>query len=168
MKWNYETNLPIEGTFKRRGLQWEDFFLSGKHHKLSKTEWEDLTYQAFWDAYYSCVDSDPMKPFFMDFQMSCFYFIELNHCILGHWRNHSGSITTRDTVCRFFFCETETDVFDLVLDCAKDPHAIEEVFLEVTKKDPLDVIPFTASQERLNRFISYFKTNYRPDAYELF
>lgn len=157
MKWNYETNLPIEGTFKRRGLLWDEFFLTGKHHKVSNKEWEDVTYHMFWDAYYACADSDPMKPFFIDYQMSCFYYIELDHLILSHWRNHSGSITTRDTICRFYFCETETDFFDLVLDCLKDPREIEEVFAEVTKKDPLDVIPFTASLERLNRFTSYYK-----------
>lgn len=168
MKWDFDKNLPIKGTFKRRGLQWEDFFLSGRHHTISNKEWEEVTYRAFWDAYFNCTDSDPMKPFIIDFQMSCFYYIELDHLILKHWRNHSGSITTRDTICRFYFCESETEFFDLVLDCLKDPHAIEEVFAEVTKKDPLDVIPFTASLERLDRFSSYLETNYRPDVNELF
>ena len=160
MKWNYETNLPLEGTFKRRGLYWDDFFLSGAHHNLTEETRGDVFSYSIIDACENLQDSDPMKAFFLDHRLDCFDFYMNSPT---HWRNHTERISEEDILCRFYFCHCEEDVFDMVVDGAGSPMALFETFAQVTAKDEGDIIPYTASLPRLNRFLNYLKTHGRED-----
>lgn len=132
---------------KRRGLYWDEFFLSGTYNRLSAELKDEALCYAFRDACDSLPDIDPMKAFFLDYRMGCFGFNNLR---------------------RFYFCGGEKDVFDMVVDGDENPMELLDVFSHITACGEDDIIPFTASLERFNRFVKYLKTHKREDVVEVY
>lgn len=132
---------------KKRGLFWDEFFDSVAYNS-SPTELKDeaLCF-AFRDVCESLPDTDPMKAFFLDYRMGCFSF------------NEPG---------RFYYCNCEEDVFDMVADGDGNPMELLEVFSHITASGEDDIIPFTANLERFNSFVKYLKTHKREDVVEVF
>lgn len=132
---------------KRRGLFWDELFLSGAYKSFSAELKDDAFSFAFRDVCDSLPEKDPMKAFFLDYRMGCFSFNNLR---------------------RFYFCGSEMDVFDMVADGDGNPMELLEVFSHITASGEDDIIPFTASLERFNSFVKYLKTHKREDVVEVF
>ena len=132
---------------KRRGLYWDEFFLSGTYNRLSAELKDEALCYAFRDVCDSLPEKDPMKAFYLDSRMGCFSF---------------------NVPSRFYLCECEGDVFDMVAEGDGNPMELLETFSHVVAKGEDDIIPFTASLERFNRFVTYLKTHKKEDVVEVF
>lgn len=161
MQWNYETNLPVEGTYKPRGLDWDDFFLSGKHQEIPDDERYTTLDHVILDLLRSRAVSMEMEDFCLDLLNGN---ISLLNYGKSHWRGRKEEITDADVYARIYFCDTENDIFDIILDGAGDPTSLLETFGYVEPEEESDYIAprETASPERLKRFEEYLAAHHYP------
>ena len=158
MRWDNERNLPVEGTYSVKGLIWDEFFLSGTHRKLSEEELADVFYYALWDAYDSFDNDNPMKWFILDYKLG---YLDILSLTTSFWRDCSKPFTAADVLCRFYFCDTEEDLYDILLDGSGDPKTFVDAF--GFQGNPSDGMPppFTASKERLIHFLRYMEQGFK-------
>ena len=157
MRWDNDRNLPVEGTYRLKGLLWDEFFLSGAHKTINEDELADIFYYAFWDAYESYDSDNPMKWFIMDYKLG---YLDILSLTTSFWRDCSKPFTATDVLCRFYFCDREEDVYDILLDGSGDPKTFVDAFGFQGKPSDGMPPPFTASQERLIHFLRYMEQGF--------
>ena len=161
MQWNYETNLPVEGTYKPRGLDWDELFLSGKHHEIPEDELYSTLDHVLLDLLRSGAVSMEIEDFCLDILNGN---ISLLNYGKSHWCGRKEEITDADVYARIYFCDTENDIFDIILDGAGYPTSLLETFGYVEPEEESDYIAprETASSERLKRFEEYLAAHNYP------
>lgn len=158
MRWDRERNLPVEGTYRLKGLLGDEYFLSGAHKELNDDELADVFYYALWDAYESYDNDNPMKWFILDYKLG---YLDILSLTTSFWRDCSKPFTEADVLCRFYFCDKEEDVYDILLDGSGDPITFVDAFGFQGKPSDGMPPPFTASKERLIHFLQYMERGFK-------
>lgn len=161
MKWDYKNNLPVKGTYRPRGIEWDEFFLEGKHHSIPEEDVIPTLDHVIFDLVRSGAVSPEIEDFCLDHLNGVITLLNYGE---SHWRGREEIITDADIYARLYFCDTENDIFDIVLDGAGDATSLLETF---GYEEPDDVSDYTtprntASEDRLERFEAYLSAHDYP------
>ena len=133
MKWDYENNLPIEGTYQHREYDKEklkSYIAEHFPYDVVRQAFESVDWDLealmirkdidLGDTFYTSMLldwKDCLKEYWLDIANG---HIEILLPIPYTWGGIPKPIHEKDVYCRFFFCETEEDVWDVFRDLPRD------------------------------------------------
>lgn len=131
--------------FKDSELSVDDFFLQKKYRELSGDGFADVMTLLLISAKYRDLE---MAKYFYDIYAG-------NQNLLPLFQEHNG-----DLPCRLYFCETQEDIWDILLNGIGNPRDFVYVHSGVSRDYPKTLLPeeergLTYSEDRLKCFVQY-------------
>ena len=131
--------------FKDSELSVDDFFLQKKYRELSGDGFADVMTLLLISAKYRDLE---MAKHFYDIYAG-------NQNLLPLFQEHNG-----DLPCRMYFCETQEDIWDILLNGIGNPRDFVCVYSGMSRRFPNILLPeeersLTYSEDRLGRFVEY-------------
>lgn len=183
MKWDKENRAPIEGTFTPLNIPGEtivNLFKQGLVIPWEKTRARDaieklsapgITFDDYLLGHqYDSIEEDIL----CEMLYAATDFMSKERAdrlldIIGLTTDQSSllsGLTERkemDVLCRLYYCESDEDVWDILLDGYGDPRAFVTTYAGIpfmlNDSKPLFPPAVTASEERLRRYVIYMASN---------
>lgn len=145
MRWDKDIQLPVPGTYRQKDEALERLLLSGWHKEdgLGRNADGILPYVVD-----SCRTLDrTLSDHYRDF-------------LAGHLRFKGSMSGMQDILCRLYFCDSEEDIWDMVLEGLGDVDSFIFTYAGYPGRHALDDRVRTASPERLERFCRYIEKDF--------